>query len=234
MVLGALFFILVTACIAFCFIVVVLASYLKQASQQAALLVSTRASVANTQVHIQTVFRHFVRAITCFIVSAALLIWIFAGLPSRVPFKHTINRSLQGDMIEELDTGSYTIMCLDIHSASANWQRDAYMIVLSSLTTLVIAAMVAWGYHTYYLMAATYEPRELLTWYSRHKLEQSRGGPAPSHHSLNRGSIISGMGEDGNDSDLDSVAGSVSSWVPGTAPLLAEASPPGAAAVTPR
>ena len=43
-------------------IVVTLSAFLKQASQQTALLVSTRASVANTQVHLRLVRVHLQRA----------------------------------------------------------------------------------------------------------------------------------------------------------------------------
>ena len=55
MLFGLGFFLSVAACISYCFICVLLSSYVKQASQGAALLVSTRAAVANTQRHTRVI-----------------------------------------------------------------------------------------------------------------------------------------------------------------------------------
>ena len=86
MMISLVFFSAVALCICSCFVCVVLASYVKQASQAAALLVCTGAAVANTRRHLEAMYMYFIQAIACFVASAGLLIWLFVGLPSRIDF----------------------------------------------------------------------------------------------------------------------------------------------------
>ncbi|KAL1526467.1 hypothetical protein AB1Y20_015177 [Prymnesium parvum] len=177
--LGLVFFLSVAGCVSFCFIVVTISAFLKQASQRTALLVSTRAAVANTGVHIRQVYSLFVKAITCFIVSAVLLIWLFAGLPSRVPFDYMEAQSRwlgAGDeaYVSALDNGNYTITCLDPHNEADEKARNSYALSLAGLTTLLIVGMCTWGLRTFYRVRDTYEPRALLSWYSKYELEERR------------------------------------------------------------
>jgi hypothetical protein len=161
-------------------IVVTLSAFLKQASQQSALLVSTRASVANTQVHLRLVFKLFVRSVSCFVAGFALLIWLFAGLPSRVPFDHAAAEkgwagASDEDYISALDDGGYTITCLDRHSSADEALRNSYAYALCGLTTLLISTMCAWGLRTFEAIKRTYEPRTLLSWYAKHRRLQQQG-----------------------------------------------------------
>lgn len=161
---------------------VTLSAFLKQASQQTALLVSTRASVANTQVHLRLVFRLFVRSISCFVAGFALLIWLFAGLPMRIPFDHdAAEKGWAGASDEEyisaLDDGGYTITCLDRHSSVDEQLRNNYAYTLGGLTTLLIFAMCAWGLHTFEAIKRTYEPRTVLSWYAKYRRQQQQERP---------------------------------------------------------
>ena len=202
-------------------IVVTLSAFLKQASQQTALLVSTRASVANTQVHLRLVFRLFVRSISA---GFALLIWLFAGLPMRIPFDE--NAAEQGwagasdeEYISALDDGGYTITCLDRHSSADEQLRNSYAYTLGGLTTLLILAMCAWGLHTFEAIKRTYEPRTVLSWYAKHRRQQQQERPPgvnktrPLAASRSEGNGVTGgaytysMPEGDPGSDPDSVTG---------------------------
>ncbi|KAL3907909.1 MAG: hypothetical protein SGPRY_010001 [Prymnesium sp.] len=201
MLCGLIFFLSVAGCVSYCFIVVgasslsvrqldvssiihpplqvTVAAYLKQASQRSALLVSTRAAVANTGMHIKVVFRMFVRSIICFIISAVLLIWLFAGLPSRLPFDYDAAEAAwegAGDAsyVSQLDDGKYVITCLDPHSVKDQNLRNDYALALAGLTTALIVVMCAWGMHTFYRVRRTYEPRTLLSWYSKFERAEKR------------------------------------------------------------
>ena len=63
-------------------------------------------------------------------------------------------------------TGDYTITCINKHSAEDNATRDAYCLMVATLNTLVIGGMCIWGYYEFQAVQATYEPGELLAWYS--------------------------------------------------------------------
>ena len=115
---------------------------------------STRAAVANTGVHTQVVYRHFISAITCFILSASLLIWLFAGLPARRHAEKNVTGG-DGDGVQPLDSGENTIVCLNTISADDNRLRDQYMLVLSGATTGLIIALASSGYYTYVKIRAT-------------------------------------------------------------------------------
>jgi hypothetical protein len=174
--LGLCFILTVALCVGLCFVVVVLASYLKQAAQGAALMVSTRAAVAQTRVHIRLVYALFVGAVFSFLTAAVLLIWLFAGLPFRVPW----NASEGGhppDEVVTLDNGEHTILCMNVHSAAHNASRDTYALWLSSLNTGLLLAMCAWGYSQFQELRHTYEPDTLLAWYAeeeRRMAEEAR------------------------------------------------------------
>ncbi|EOD14959.1 hypothetical protein EMIHUDRAFT_432769 [Emiliania huxleyi CCMP1516] len=82
---ASVFFIFVAVCISCCLIIVSIVSYIKQAAQEAALIVSTGAAVAVTRQHLNTLNYYFVVAYASFTLSAVLLIILYVGLPSRLP-----------------------------------------------------------------------------------------------------------------------------------------------------
>ena len=71
------FFMLVAVCISCCLIIVSIVSYIKQAAQEAALIVSTGAAVACTRYHLRSLNYLFVLAYTTFTLSAVLLIILY-------------------------------------------------------------------------------------------------------------------------------------------------------------
>ena len=106
---------------------VTLSAFLKQASQQTALLVSTRASVANTQVHLRLVFRLFVRSISCFVAGFALLIWLFAGLPTRIPFDEKAAEQGSAEARSQLEMYYSTDDSAGSeHEAESGWNIDSF------------------------------------------------------------------------------------------------------------
>lgn len=185
MLLGILFYLSLVACVCYCFIVVTLAAFLKQSSQQSALLVSTRAAVANTQKHITLVYRLFVRSVFAFIVSAALLIWLYAGLPSKIKWDETAaekafaGANLSTD-VSELDNGSWEISCLNSHSASDSQLRDNYGYAVGISSSVLICVLSVWGIYTYMGVESTYEQSALLSWYANFEIEEKRRAAAAS------------------------------------------------------
>ena len=67
---ASVFFIFVAVCISCCLIIVSIVSYIKQAAQEAALIVSTGAAVAVTRQHLNTLNYYFVVAYASFTLSA--------------------------------------------------------------------------------------------------------------------------------------------------------------------
>lgn len=152
---------------------------LKQASQGSALLVSTRAAVANTRVHIRMVYGLFVRAVFCFLGSAALLIWLLIGLPARIPVSPNSDRiEHDDDELTRLDNGEYQILCIDVHSPADSAKRDAYSFWLATVNTALITSMCGWGFFVFARVRATYEANELLTWYGKYKIQERRNHDA--------------------------------------------------------
>uniref|UniRef100_A0A7S4C3Z4 Uncharacterized protein n=1 Tax=Chrysotila carterae TaxID=13221 RepID=A0A7S4C3Z4_CHRCT len=173
MVLAVFFFCSVAACISCCFIVVSLSSYVKQASQRAALLVSTGAAVAVTRQHIKVIYDYFVLAVLLFISSAALLIWLFVGLPDRIPFEGDPHGEVS-ELLTHLDNGKYFITCINTYSERANHERDTFSFYLACTNTIVLVGMGVWGYIKFRGVSRTYQARRLLDWYHSEKAENQQ------------------------------------------------------------
>ena len=71
---------------------------------------------------------------------AGLLIWLFVGLPSRIPFEPTALSASDaasddeielGESVTKLDDGSYTITCIDIYSRAHNDARNAQSLTIA-------------------------------------------------------------------------------------------------------
>uniref|UniRef100_A0A7S0JD34 Uncharacterized protein n=1 Tax=Calcidiscus leptoporus TaxID=127549 RepID=A0A7S0JD34_9EUKA len=187
MLCGVCFFMSVAACISCCFIVVTLASYVKQASQRAALLKSTSAAVANTRRHIHRIYDYFFCAVVLFIVSAGLLIWLFVGLPDRIRYEGEVVGPVE-DLLTLLDDGTHLISCLNTYSAADNAHRDWYSWAVAVLNTFVIFGMGVWGLVEFRMVRHTYDTHELLAWYHMYNAEH-KSAPDP-----NRGGDGDGTG----------------------------------------
>lgn len=135
LVFATLFFMLVAVCISCCLIIVSIVSYIKQAAQEAALIVSTGAAVANTRYHLKALTMLFVLAYSTFTLSAVLLIILYVGLPKRIDTTdewraHQEEEFLEGvfeheaEGVVQLFDGSYTITCLDPRWPGDNLRRN--------------------------------------------------------------------------------------------------------------
>jgi len=171
-----IFFSSVGLCITHCFLAVVLSSYVKQASQSCALLVSTGAAVANTAQHVNLINECFIRAIGFFTMSAALILWLFVGLPSRIPFIESTSRAdgVPDELRDEfthLYDGEVRIMCIDRFSPTANRHRDRICYSIACANTIIILVMFLWGYRRFRLVRESYEPGVLLEWWAEHRAD---------------------------------------------------------------
>jgi len=120
---GTMFFMLVALCISCCLIIVSIVSFIKQAAQEAALIVSTGAAVACTRHHLKALNVLFILAYVSFTLSAVLIIILYVGLPKRIPFHEWEPESdvLGGEeswtpeleSVISLFDASHSITCLD-------------------------------------------------------------------------------------------------------------------------
>jgi len=172
MIISFIFFSAVALCITNCFVAVMLASYIKQAAQGAALLVCTGAAVANTQRHMQYIYNCFTWSVFFFIASAGLLIWLFVGLPSRIPYAPEAEVE-EDESIIRLTDGAYLITCLDRLSPVANHARDAHGFLIATANTAILVGMGLRGAMRFRAVRASYEPQALLEWWSTHKAQQA-------------------------------------------------------------
>jgi len=175
-VFGVLFFIFVAVCISVCVICVTISSYVKQTAQEAALIVSTAAAVAKTRQHLQFIFLLFHIAMVVFILSAVLLIWMFAGLPNRIRFQPDGDDAVESEseFITELDDGSYVIACIDINSAAANRRRDQMQLSIGCANTIVIFLFTVYGFVRYRQIVRSYNAEELIPWYAEHQATRKK------------------------------------------------------------
>jgi len=169
----------VALCITNCFIAVVLASYVKQASQGAALLVATGAAVANTRRHLVYINQCFVNAIACFMASAGLLIWLYVGLAARIPYvapkQSSIDAASSPDADESIVTlydGSQSIACIDVRVPAHNDARNLQMQCIAWTNTFIIVGMGALGYWRFRSVRNSYDPEALMAWYTEYKTKQ--------------------------------------------------------------
>jgi len=79
LIVATFFFGSIALCLSCCLVVVSLVSYIKQAAQEAALIISTGAAVACTRQHLKTLYKLFILAYICFTLSAVLLIILYVG-----------------------------------------------------------------------------------------------------------------------------------------------------------
>jgi hypothetical protein len=131
---ATIFFMLVALCISCCLIIVSIVSYIKQAAQEAALIVSTGAAVACTRYHLKSLNILFVLAYSTFTLSAVLLIILYVGLPKRIDtndeWRAHHEEELHEGLVHEVEgvverfDGSYTMTCLDPRSPNDNLRRD--------------------------------------------------------------------------------------------------------------
>ena len=121
-------------------------------------------------------------AITAFLLSATLLIWLYVGLPSRIPFaKHAAEKHVDGaehtpedESVTLMYDGEYTIACLDRFSPEDNAARDRLSLLIATLNTAIIAFLSWRGYLQYCSARTSYEPTTLLKWWRAYKAEQAQ------------------------------------------------------------
>jgi len=217
---ASVFFIFVAVCISCCLIIVSIVSYIKQAAQEAALIVSTGAAVAVTRQHLNTLNYYFVVAYASFTLSAVLLIILYVGLPSRLPADTAEHRlsELSGEgesqegwgseleSIVELFDGTFSITCLDPRNPRDNAVRDSWGAGIAAANTLVILSMSAWGYRKFLFVRQSYKPLQLLSWFVTYQTEQKQKHDAVASLPGNRRSRI--------DSEVDSTDTSARGGLP--------------------
>ena len=175
-----LFFASVGLCITNCFIAVAIAAYVKQAAQAAALLISPQASVANTRRHMHFIYSCFICAIAFFFVSAMLLVWLFVGLPARIPFDPSSDADESrapwddDDGVTEMYDGMHTITCIDRFSPTANRERNDLSFLIATVNSCILLGMALWGYWRFHIVRKSYGVTELLTWWGEYKVELAR------------------------------------------------------------
>lgn len=196
LIFATFFFMLVALCISCCLIIVSMVSYIKQAAQEAALIVSTGAAVSMTRYHLRSLTYLFVLAYSTFTCSAALLIILYVGMPKRVHMQEPPEGwGTELDSTIELFDGTVSIMCLDPRAPDGNSLRDGYGACLAGANTLVILSMSFWGYCKFKAVRISYRPLNLLSWYVHYQTEQKEKASAVQN--------LPNRGKGGKRSDID-------------------------------
>jgi len=183
---AVLFFFTVAVSIGCCFIIVIMSSQVKQASQEAALIVSTGATLATTRKHIRTINRYFFVSVLCFVISACLLVWMFCGMRKKPLW--TPPESLQAldpekqekyyEAIAEDETvtllynGQFVVSCIDLRDPDALQFANNLSLAIGSINTACIVCMIVIVALQYRWVNQSYDPNELLEWYSKHEAKQ--------------------------------------------------------------
>jgi hypothetical protein len=131
---AVLFFLSVALCISSCVVLVVITSYVKQATQGAALVVSTGAAVAQTRVHVAQLSDYFIVAIVTFTTSAGMLFILYIGMPKRI--------ELSNRLVEIHGHYSY-LPCLDSEDPDTPSFVTNFGAGLAGMNSFVLLAMAA-------------------------------------------------------------------------------------------
>lgn len=171
---GHLYFYNVAVSISCGVIIVICVSYLKQASQQAALTVNTGAAIAMTRHHLWTATALFVTSIITFVIAAVLLVVLYVGIARRIPYTdpRRAEGGVEAEDVEGLVTlfdGKETITCINPQDPSANDSRDVHGKTIAIVNTCIIGMFFLLGAAYFKAVRQSYQPATLLRWYVAHQ-----------------------------------------------------------------
>lgn len=146
-------------------VLVVVTSYVKQATQGAALVVSTGAAVAQTSAHVQNLTGYFVVCISAFAAQMALMIILFVGTP---------NRLQRPDRLVHDHEGAFYLACLDFHRRDHIELVTSFGAALAAMNSSVLLLVAAFLVIKMRAVRLSYKPTVLLEWHRAHEARQIR------------------------------------------------------------
>lgn len=182
MLFGLIFFMSVTTSTSCGLILVVITSFLKQATQEAALIVSTGAAVAMTRKHLDVLRQIFMILLTAFTFATGSLFILYVALPKRIeqpePAASSSGSSsgstATGRLLAEegVSVDSVWRQCIDHNDpadhASVRAFGTALGLVISSILLLMAFNLIM----MYRRVRHSYEPKVLMEWYRVHSAEE--------------------------------------------------------------
>jgi hypothetical protein len=163
MLFAILFFFFHCICMSSCVILVVMVAYVKQATQGAALVVSTGAAVAQTRVHVAELTYLFVVAIWAFMLTATFLVILFVGMPNRIE---------REDRLVYDDHGMYYLACINRHDPADIAMSTAFGAALAALNSSILLLMAAFLVLKMRAVHRSYQAEVLMEWYARQQAEE--------------------------------------------------------------
>ena len=184
MLFGLIFFMSVTTSTSCGLILVVITSFIKQATQEAALIVSTGAAVAMTRKHLDVLRQIFMILLTTFTFATGSLFILYVALPKRIEQPEPTASSsasssasnATGRLLAEEGGGSAADevwrQCIDHNDpadhASVTAFGTALGVVMSSILLLMGINLIV----MYRRVRRSYEPKVLMEWYRVHSAEE--------------------------------------------------------------
>ena len=184
MLFGLIFFMSVTTSTSCGLILVVITSFIKQATQEAALIVSTGAAVAMTRKHLDVLRQIFMILLTTFTFATGSLFILYVALPKRIEQPEPTASSsasssasnATGRLLAEEGGGSAADevwrQCIDHNDpadhASVRAFGTALGVVMSSILLLMGINLIV----MYRRVRRSYEPKILMEWYRVHSAEE--------------------------------------------------------------
>jgi hypothetical protein len=184
MLFGLIFFMSVTTSTSCGLILVVITSFIKQATQEAALIVSTGAAVAMTRKHLDVLRQIFMILLTSFTCATGSLFILYVALPKRIeqpePAASSSGSSsgstATGRMLSAEEGGSPADEiwrpCIDVNDPADHASVRAFGTALGVVNSSILLLMAFKLIMMYRRVRRSYEPKVLMEWYRVHSAEE--------------------------------------------------------------
>jgi hypothetical protein len=180
MLFGLIFFMSVTTSTSCGLILVVITSFIKQATQEAALIVSTGAAVAMTRKHLDVLRQIFMILLTTFTCATGSLFILYVALPKRIeqpePAASSSGSTATGRMLSAEEGGSPADEiwrpCIDINDPADHASVRAFGTALGVVNSSILLLMGFNLIMMYRRVRHSYEPKVLMEWYRVHSSEE--------------------------------------------------------------
>jgi len=186
MLFGLIFFMSVTTSTSCGLILVVITSFIKQATQEAALIVSTGAAVAMTRKHLDVLRQIFMILLTTFTCATGSLFILYVALPKRIEQPEPAASSsgsgsssgstATGRMLSAEAGGSPADEiwrpCIDVNDPADHTSVRAFGTALGVVNSSILLLMGFNLIMMYRRVRRSYEPKVLMEWYRVHSAEE--------------------------------------------------------------
>jgi len=179
MLFGLIFFMSVTTSVSCGLILVVITSFIKQATQEAALIVSTGAAVAMTRKHLDVLRQVFMILLTAFTIATGSLFILYVALPKRIeqpePAASISESTAQARMLQEgggSPADEIWRPCIDVNDPADHASVRAFGTALGVVNSSILLLMASNLIMMYRRVRRSYEPKVLMEWYRVHSAEE--------------------------------------------------------------